>query len=49
MEEIQNQIEGSILRRSGHVKRIDEHTIPKRLLESSKVEKDTGADHAHNG
>jgi hypothetical protein len=32
MEEIQNQIEGSRLRWFGHVKRMDEHRIPNRLL-----------------
>jgi hypothetical protein len=33
MEDIQNQIEGNRLRWFGHVKRMDEHRIPKRLLE----------------
>jgi hypothetical protein len=33
MEEIQNQIERSRLRFFGHVKRVDENRIPKRLLE----------------
>jgi hypothetical protein len=32
MEQIQNQIEESRLRWFGHVKRMDEHRIPKRLL-----------------
>jgi hypothetical protein len=33
MEEIQNQIRESRMRWFGHVKRMDEHRIPKRLLE----------------
>jgi hypothetical protein len=33
MEDIQNQIEESRLRLFTHVKRMYEHTIPKRLLE----------------
>jgi hypothetical protein len=33
MDEIQNQIKRSRLRWFGHVKRMDEHRIPKRLLE----------------
>jgi hypothetical protein len=33
MEEIQNQIEGSRLRWFGHIKIMDEHGIPERLLE----------------
>jgi hypothetical protein len=33
MEEIQNQTERSRLRWFGHDKRMDEHRIPKRLLE----------------
>jgi hypothetical protein len=49
MGDIQNQIEGSRLRWFGHVKRKDEHRIPKRLLEVSWVEKDLGADHEHDG
>jgi hypothetical protein len=33
MEDIKNQIEGNRLRWLGHVKRMDEHRIPKRVLE----------------
>jgi hypothetical protein len=31
--DIQNQIKGNRLRRFGHVKRMDEHRIPKRVVE----------------
>jgi hypothetical protein len=33
MEEMQNKVKGSRLRWFGHIKRMDEHRIPKRLLE----------------
>jgi hypothetical protein len=45
MEDIQNQIEGNRLRWFGHAKRIDEHRIPKRLLEM----KMTGKRPRHGG
>jgi hypothetical protein len=32
MEEIQNQIEESRLRQFGHVERMDEHRIPKKII-----------------
>jgi hypothetical protein len=45
MEDIQNQIKGNKLRWFEHVKRMDEHRIPKRLPEIKITWKDTGTDH----
>jgi cobyrinic acid a,c-diamide synthase len=41
MEDIQNQIQRNGLRWFGHVKRMDEHRIPKRLLDMKMAGKKT--------
>jgi hypothetical protein len=49
MEEMQNQIKESRLRLSEYVKRMDEHRIPKILLEMKLSGRDPEADIRHDG
>jgi hypothetical protein len=49
MEEMQNQIDSSSLRWFGHVKRMDEHQIPKILLEMKLSRRSPRGRHTHDG